>query len=134
MAVGEIREEDGRGRHTTTVRQLVMLPGGAMVIDTPGMRELGMWDVREGLGGAFADVEAYLGRCRFTDCRHQTEPGCAVRKAIGDGELSEERWESYLKLKKEARFSDDKASALREKEAWSKDIARQIKQLKKDAW
>ncbi len=106
MAVGEIREKDGRGRHTTTHRQLLRLPCGALIIDTPGMRELGMWDVTVGLGEAFADVERFLGKCRFSDCRHQTEPGCAVREAIERGELSRERWENYRKLKEEAVFSE----------------------------
>lgn len=132
MAVGEIREDDGRGRHTTTHRQLIRLPCGAMVIDTPGMRELGMWDVSAGLGEAFTDVERYFGRCRFPDCRHQSEPGCAVRAAIENGELSAERWSSYINLKKEARFSDDKAGYLREKQQWHKEIAKWSKQKKKN--
>lgn len=80
MAVNEIREADSKGRHTTTHRQLIMLGSGAMIIDTPGMRELGMWDASKGLGEAFDDVEHFLGLCRFSDCRHQTEPGCAVRR------------------------------------------------------
>jgi ribosome biogenesis GTPase len=134
MAVGDIREEDGRGRHTTTTRQLLLLPCGAMVIDTPGMRELGMWDVHEGLDSTFADVEAVLGRCRFSDCRHGSEPGCAVREAIAAGELSGERWESFQKLQKEARFADDKAAAMREKEAWCKSIAKYQRQLERESW
>lgn len=108
MDVSGIRDLDGRGRHTTTHRQLVMLACGAMVIDTPGMRELGMWDVSTGLGDAFADVEPYLGRCRFPDCRHVSEPGCAIREALESGALSPERWRSYQALKSEARFTDNK--------------------------
>ncbi len=131
MAVGEIREEDSRGKHTTTHRQLIMLSSGVMIIDTPGMRELGMWDVSTGLGETFSDVESYLGRCRFSDCRHETEPGCAIKQAIENGDLSFERWESYLSLKKEARFSEDKAAALRDKQEWMKSIARINKQNKK---
>jgi len=131
MAVGDIREDDSRGRHTTTHRQLIMLPSGVMMIDTPGMRELGMWDVSSGLGEAFSDVESYFGRCKFNDCRHQTEPGCAVMAAIESGELSKERWESYLKLKREARFSDDKEEYLRQKQQWHKDLAKWSKQIKK---
>lgn len=88
METGGIREDDSRGRHTTTHRQLFRLDSGAMVIDTPGMRELGMWDVSEGLSEAFTDVQALLGRCRFSDCRHQQEPGCAVREALETGVLS----------------------------------------------
>lgn len=129
MAVNEIREDDSKGRHTTTHRQLIMLPGGVMVIDTPGMRMLGMWDVTEGLGEAFGDVEEYLGKCKFSDCRHQSEPGCAVKAAIADGRLPRKRWESYLKLKQEGRFSDDKASAMQEKRKRTKDISRRIKQM-----
>jgi len=101
METGAVRQQDSRGRHTTTHRQLFLLQSGAMVIDTPGMRELGMWDVSDGLKEAFADVEAYLGKCRFSDCTHQTEPGCAVRAAIESGTLTKERWKSYQKLKAE---------------------------------
>ena len=124
MAVNGIREQDGKGRHTTTHRQLIMLPNGAMIIDTPGMRELGMWDVSDGLGEAFSDVEQYLGKCRFSNCRHQTEPGCAIKQAIADGSLSRERWESYLRLKGEAEYADDKTSFLRQKQQKFKNIAK----------
>ncbi len=131
MAVSGIREDDGRGRHTTTHRQLIMLKSGVMIIDTPGMRELGMWDVSTGLGEAFSDVEQYLGRCRFADCGHGSEPGCAVRAAIESGELPAERWESYNRLKREARYADDKGAYLREKQQWHKDIAKWNKQREK---
>lgn len=124
MAVKEIREDDSKGRHTTTHRQLMMMPCGAMVIDTPGMRELGMWNAEEGLGDAFADVEDILARgCRFSDCRHQSEPGCAVKKALDAGELKKERWEDYLALERESRFVQNKAAAVRDKNAWGKQIA-----------
>ncbi|MCG8502014.1 MAG: ribosome small subunit-dependent GTPase A [Firmicutes bacterium] len=132
MAVNEIREDDSRGRHTTTHRQLVMLPNGVMIIDTPGMRELGMWDVNIGLREAFADVESYLGKCRFSDCRHKSEPGCAIKEAIGNGELSKERWNSYLQIKREAKFADDKAGFLRAKSARNKSIAQWSKQNRKN--
>lgn len=132
MAIGDIREDDSRGRHTTTHRQLIMLPSGVMIIDTPGMRELGMWDVSTGLGEAFSDVESFFGRCKFSDCRHQTEPGCAVRAAIKSGELSSERWDSYLKLKREAKFSDNKEGYLRQKQQWHKELAKWGKQMKKN--
>lgn len=131
MAVKDIREDDSRGRHTTTHRQLIMLKSGVMIIDTPGMRELGMWDLTEGLGEAFADVEGYFGKCRFSDCRHQTEPNCAVKQALESGELSRERWESYNSLKREARFSDDKSGYLREKKDFHKSLAKWTKQNKK---
>ncbi len=131
MDVKEIRDDDSRGRHTTTHRRLIMLPDGYMIIDTPGMRELGMWDVDTGLKETFSDVESYLGLCRFSDCRHDTEPGCAIKQAIEDGELSEERWISYLQLKKEMKFVDDKAGYLRDKDARFKEIARINKNKKK---
>ncbi len=102
MSVGGVREYDSAGRHTTTHRQLLLLKSGLLVIDTPGMRELGMWDAGEGLSTAFPDVEKFLGRCRFTDCKHESEPGCAIRAAIDSGELSKERWESYKQLELES--------------------------------
>jgi len=131
MAVNGIREDDGKGRHTTTHRQLIMLKNGTMIIDTPGMRELGMWDVSAGLNEAFSDVEQFLGKCRFSDCRHEREPGCAVREAIAEGRLSRERWESYKRLKAEAAYSDDKSAYLRQKDQWSKEISRFSKAQKK---
>lgn len=123
MATHAIRETDGRGRHTTTRRQLLLLESGVMVIDTPGMRELGMWDASEGLEKGFADVEQYLGRCRFSDCGHQSEPGCAIKAAIQRGDLSQPRWESYLRLKAESWYADDREGYLRKKEQWAKGIA-----------
>ena len=131
MAVSEIREYDSRGRHTTTHRQLLLLPTGAMVIDTPGMRELGMWNVSEGLGDAFADVEAFIGKCRFSDCKHEREPGCAIKAAIEAGELDISRWESYQKLKEEA---VDKAEMLRRKNEWHKGVAKFTRQRNKEIW
>lgn len=134
MAVRGIREDDSKGRHTTTHRQLLMLPCGAMLIDTPGMRELGMWDVSEGLGDAFADVEAFAIRCRFRNCTHQSEPGCAVRAAITEGLLAPERWQSYCNLRREAKYADDKQAFLREKQQWHKSIRKEQKRIKKGGW
>ena len=131
MAVNAIREDDSKGRHTTTHRQLILLKTGVMIIDTPGMRELGMWDVSEGLGEAFTDVEQFLGKCRFSDCKHETEPGCAIRAAIERGELDMQRWESYRKLKAEA---VDKEELLRRKNEWSKGVAKFSRQRKKEIW
>lgn len=132
MAVGEIREDDGRGRHTTTTRQLIRLNSGVLVIDTPGMRELGVWDAEGGgVGSVFPDVERYLGLCRFSDCRHETEPGCAIRAALASGELAVERWESYQKLRRDARISADQAGYLAEKNERFKKIAKATKQLGK---
>ena len=131
MAVSGIREDDSKGRHTTTHRQMIRLASGVLIIDTPGMRELGMWDVSDGLGEAFQDVEAFLGKCRFRDCRHDGEPGCAVQAAIDAGELDADRWESYRKLKEE---SVGKEEMLRRKREWSKGVAKFSKQRKKEIW
>ncbi len=131
MAVGSIREDDSRGRHTTTHRQLIRLKTGVMIIDTPGMRELGMWEIREGLADAFSDVEQFLGKCRFSDCAHESEPGCAIRAAIDAGDLDAMRWESYRKLKAEAA---SKAEMLRRKNEWHKSLAKFTRQRKKEIW
>ncbi len=96
-----VREADQRGRHTTTSRHLFVLPSGALVIDTPGMRELQLWEGDEGLAATFDDVEALAARCRFRDCSHEREPGCAVREAVAAGTLPADRLESFHKLKRE---------------------------------
>ncbi|WEG13016.1 ribosome small subunit-dependent GTPase A [Pullulanibacillus sp. KACC 23026] len=101
-----IREEDGKGRHTTTHRELFILPGGGVVIDTPGMRELQLWADGDSAKAIFQDIEALEKNCRFRDCQHKGEPGCAVGKAIESGELSEERYQSYVKLQKELAFQE----------------------------
>lgn len=131
MTVNGIREDDSKGRHTTTHRQLIRLKSGVMIIDTPGMRELGMWDVSDGIGDAFADVEKFLGKCRFSDCRHESEPGCAIKAAIASGELDIQRWESYRKLREEA---VDKAQMLRRKNEWHKSLRKGEKLKKKEIW
>lgn len=125
MAVGAIRENDSRGRHTTTHRQLLRLQSGVLIIDTPGMRELGMSEASEGLTEAFADVERFFGKCRFSDCRHDREPGCAIRAALASGELPPARWESYQKLHAEAQTHEEQ---LRRKREWSKNVAKANKQ------
>lgn len=96
----------GEGRHTTTRRHLVTLDNGALLIDMPGMRELGILSAGEGLDDSFADIKALAGRCRFADCSHTNEPGCAIRKAIENGELNPEHYQSYLKLKAESEFNE----------------------------
>lgn len=131
MTVSAIREDDSKGRHTTTHRQLIRLKSGVMIIDTPGMRELGMWDVAEGLTDAFADVEKHFGKCRFSDCKHETEPGCAIKAAMASGELDIGRWQSYQKLKEEA---VDRDEMMRRKLEWSKGVAKFTKQRKKEIW
>jgi ribosome biogenesis GTPase len=115
MDTGAIRESDDRGRHTTTHRELFCLPGGALLVDTPGMRELGLLDVDEALDASFEDVTALFPQCRFGNCTHVNEPGCAILAGLESGALSEERWRAYLKLQRElaftARKEDPKAEA-----------------------
>ena len=132
MAVKAIREDDSRGRHTTTHRQLLMLPSGAMVIDTPGMRELGLFDADEGISAVFNDVEELFKQCRFTDCRHKTEPGCAVLAALSDGSLPRERWEQYLDQKQENKFVEDRAGYFSEMRVFGKSMSKLSRQMKKN--
>ena len=115
---------DDKGRHTTTRRELIRLPKGGLVIDTPGMRELGMWDSGSGIDQAFGEIEELVSRCRFKDCTHHNEPGCAVQRALQDRSLSKERWLSYLKLKVENSYSADSQSYLAGKEKKFKEIAK----------
>ena len=105
MVTAEVRGDDQRGRHTTTHRQMFMLPTGTLYIDTPGMRELGLFSY-DALDETFKDIQAIATRCRFADCTHTREPDCAVRAAIRSGELPRQRWESYLKLKQEEHFHE----------------------------
>jgi ribosome biogenesis GTPase len=102
FATADVRR-DGRGRHTTTTRELVLLPGGALLLDTPGMRELQLWADESALEETFSDVAELARECRFSDCAHRSEPGCAVRAALADGTLPAVRWESYRKLQQELR-------------------------------
>ena len=101
LDVGEVREADGKGRHTTTHRELVILPGGGAVIDTPGMREIQVWGNEDGLADAFPEIDELAAACRFRDCRHDSEVGCAVREALESGFLDDGRFESYVKLRAE---------------------------------
>ena len=121
MAVGDIREADARGRHTTTHRELVLLPDGALILDTPGMRELALMDADEGVSATFEDIEALAETCKFRDCHHGNEPGCAIQAALADGSLDPDRWRSYGKLQKEAAFFDrkeDRAARNAERQKW----------------
>jgi len=101
MATAEIRESDAHGRHTTTHRELIRLPCGALILDTPGMRELGLIDADDGLSATFDDIAALATQCRFHDCHHGNEPGCAVRQALEAGRLDHDRWKSFQKLQRE---------------------------------
>jgi len=121
MATGAVRDGDQRGRHTTTHRELVRLASGAWLLDTPGMRVLALWGGEEGVSSTFDDVAAIAARCRFGDCAHQGEPGCAVALALQSGELTEERYASWRKLQREARAfaaRHDKRLAAKEKARW----------------
>lgn len=116
-----VREHDGRGRHTTTRRELLFLPGGAMVIDTPGMRELQLWEDDEGVQTTFDEIETLARNCRFRDCRHVDEPGCAVRQAVEEGMLQSDRLTSLHKLQRELSWLDcreDPMADLAEKRRW----------------
>ena len=124
MKTSDIREEDSRGRHTTTSRNLIMLPNGAMIIDTPGMRELGMWNAENGINKTFQDIEQYIGMCKFSDCTHTNEPGCKILEAIVNGEIDQERFEQYLKLQKESRYNTDSNQYLQEKKNKFKEISK----------
>ena len=107
LATGSLRD-DGSGRHTTTRRQLVILPGGGLIVDNPGMRELQLWVAGEGLEEAFADVTELETQCKFSDCRHEGEPGCAIQEALDEGRLDPERWRSYLDLRRELADLDER--------------------------
>lgn len=122
-----------RGRHTTTHRELIVLPGGSLVIDTPGLREIQLWEVGGAIGATFADIEALASGCHFGDCRHDTEPRCAVRRAVADGELPAGRLESYLKLRREADYlaaRQDQLAQIQIKRKW-KAIHKSLRHLPK---
>jgi ribosome biogenesis GTPase / thiamine phosphate phosphatase len=132
MATAEVRE-DGRGRHTTSHRELIVLPQGGCMIDTPGMRELQLWDASEGIELAFADVEQLAAECRFNDCAHETEPGCAVQAAIAGGSLAAERLDSYRRLLREQAFHErqtDKRAQAAARKQW----AALSKATRTDSW
>ena len=123
MEVKEIREDDSKGRHTTTYRHLFRLSSGALVVDTPGMRELGLWDSREGISLAFAEVEELFSKCRFNNCSHQSEPGCAVLAALEEGSLSQGQWKTYQAQRRETAFVLSHSAYLKQKHEWGKSIS-----------
>ena len=126
----EVRAADSKGRHTTTHRELVMMPGGGLMIDTPGMRELQLWDAQDSVRGTFEDVDALAAHCHFTDCRHQNEPRCAVKQAVADGTLGADRLSGYLSLNDELaslmRLKDERA--MLEQKRHSKIMGKALKQ------
>ncbi|WP_425453586.1 ribosome small subunit-dependent GTPase A [Oceanobacillus chungangensis] len=124
-----IRESDSKGRHTTTHREMFMLPNGALMIDTPGMRELQLWEGESAIDATFQDVEELAANCRFTDCRHELEPGCAVREALDNGELPEGRFQNYVKLQRELAYEkrkQDQKAQQEERNKW-KQVSKDLK-------
>ena len=122
LATKEVREDDHRGRHTTSHRELIVLEAGGVILDTPGIRELQLWDAD--LEQTFADVDEIAANCRFSDCNHDQEPGCAIRAALDDGSLAAERWQSYVKLQRElfaieARRSEERRVGKECRSRWS---------------
>lgn len=133
MLVKDISEYKDRGRHTTSHRELIVLPEGGLIIDTPGMRQIQMWEGSEGLSETFEDIEKYFTECKFSDCKHEKEPGCAVRKAIENGEIDESRYKNYLKLQREISHFENRSNQkakLAEKKKWKK-ITQDHKKRKK---
>ena len=132
--VGTVRAGDRRGRHTTTQRELILLPGGGAVIDSPGMREIQLWGEESALDNAFDDIERIADSCRFSDCGHTNEPGCAVREALRDGIIDDARFQSYRRLKRELKYlaarRDDRVRQ-EEKERWKK-ISQWARRFKKN--
>jgi len=134
LATGEVRQSDHEGRHTTTRRELILVPGGGAVIDTPGMREIHVWGDEEGLDNAFQDISELAKSCRFKDCRHDSEPGCAVREALRNGQMEMKHFKNYLQLQRELRHLEARQegkAALVEKMRW-KQISKVQKQYKKE--
>jgi ribosome biogenesis GTPase / thiamine phosphate phosphatase len=128
---GAVRQDDHLGRHTTTMRQLFLLPQGGLVIDTPGMREIQMWGDEDDLQAAFSDIETLSKKCRYRDCSHHVETGCAVRTAVENGELDSSRLESYHKLQGEMKylaFREENSARLYEKQKWKK-VAKWAKEI-----
>lgn len=130
LATGAVRASDGKGRHTTVHRELLPLPGGGVLIDTPGLRGVGLWDAADGLEQTFADIEELAADCRFADCGHHAEPGCAVLAAVEDGVLTRRRLDSYRKLLRENEWIASRSDArLRaERENRYKAISRSLRQ------
>ncbi|MDZ4180460.1 MAG: ribosome small subunit-dependent GTPase A [Coriobacteriia bacterium] len=130
----EVRGADGKGRHTTVAREMFFLPGGGILIDTPGMRALALWDAEDGIESTFPDIAGLAGECRFADCSHVLEPGCAVRRAIDSGALAERRLESYIRLNEELQRLGERQDVLArtQKKREDKVLAREIKRFNKN--
>jgi ribosome biogenesis GTPase len=130
----EVRDADSKGRHTTTLRELLIAPSGVIIIDTPGLREIQPWDAAAVVATAFADVAALAARCRFRDCSHTVEPGCAVQGALADGTLDRARWQSYQRMQRAVAHEDSRGSRRTEQErkAHSKKLARARRQVREN--
>lgn len=134
QSVNGVRESDSRGRHTTTSRRIFLTPSGALVVDTPGMRELQLWNASDGMGEVFSDIQEIAARCRFIDCRHESEPGCAVQQAVQAGDIDPERMENYRKMGRELKYMEirqEQSPASAERMKW-KQIHKEIHRLKKE--
>ncbi|HTV18083.1 MAG TPA: ribosome small subunit-dependent GTPase A, partial [Polyangiaceae bacterium] len=133
QATAEIREHDARGRHTTTHRELIPLPGGGALIDTPGMREFSPWADEADLEASFEDIEALARQCRFVDCQHQGQPGCAVQNAIATGALDPARLEHYGKLQRELAHQRDRGSvaARQANKRFGRERSKALREIKK---
>lgn len=137
LATQSIRCNDDRGRHTTTARHLIELPNGALLMDTPGMRELALSEHSSGIATSFSEIETLEQRCRFTDCSHGSEPGCAVQEAIRNGQIDEDRFESHRKLQREAEFEarrGDRAAQSEARKRWKKVGAQARLHMKRKRW
>jgi len=134
QAIREVRAHDSRGRHTTTHRELFVVPDGGLVIDTPGMREFTLSDADDGVDAVFADIDGLSANCRFADCAHRGEPGCAVREAIGRGEIGADRLAAYEKLIKEMRYAESRGdrTAEAERKRQGRIGAKAIRRMKQD--
>lgn len=133
FTTNEVREQDSRGKHTTTRREMVILPSGGILIDTPGMRELGLWNADEGLSQTFSEFSEFAEHCKYADCTHVHEAGCAVLDALSRGEISKQRYENYIKLLKEMKYLESKqniSAQIEEKRKW-KSIHKELKNFNK---
>ncbi len=131
FATGAVREKDGKGRHVTARRQLIILEHGGMIIDTPGMRELGNIEISAGLNETFSLIANLAQNCRFKDCTHTEEPGCCVKKAVKDGELSAKRYQNYLKIRKESEYYETSYLERRKKDKKFGKICKEAKEIHK---
>ncbi len=134
LRTGAVREFDNKGVHTTTYREMIILPSGAIVIDTPGMREIQIWSDEEGIDRSFGDIDDLALHCRFSDCQHHDQPGCAIQEAIASGDLDTKRFVNYMKLRKELhylRVRQDQKAHRREVKAWQKKISKTLRERDK---